>query len=546
MRFSKFVFLLMFVSLLGCSDTTPSHPPSSPAPQDFTPAVIEIGPIPGITTAWHPLPEGPLTLPAQTNIPLRVACTPESEVVWTGAKPKLRDEAWSYAHCRLARNGEVMVVGTRITTPRQQKPKAMQCTVLGVPIEVSSLAPRNASASRIAIEPRAYTNRETYDMFRAPSVASLRLNGEGTYVTSVNAQMVLSAETHPKLGWLNEWRVNDQAIGIGATLSHAFSTVGTHKVTVGPIDLEKTLSFDIYETVITSHISDSEIVPENTLVTFRADTYPPGHEEDVVWVSSTTAGTAAPTLGKGPEFSVTFDKTWNSNDEQWLGVRADNAVFNQDQKAASKLAIWINAFIPRDVAGLTLTVPAGVHAGKTMIPGPFLFSDCFLTDQRSFDNNPAASVRMQSLATLRVKNPGLCLHNRRTSGTVELDCEDGDVECTMNADVTDLLLTGLLTSNTGGVALSQFTFDGAANDPCFAGSPDIDWDVDVTVTCSGGSIVITAQGLVDPFPAFEMYASYKGVTKTLFLRGPSPGQDPWNLPGEPDETVFGTQSFAFP
>jgi hypothetical protein len=36
----------------------------------------------------------------------------------------------------------------------------------------------------------------------------------------------------------------------------------------------------------------------------------------------------------------------------------------------SNLAVWINAFLPRDVAGYTLVVPAGMHRGKTAVPCP--------------------------------------------------------------------------------------------------------------------------------------------------------------------------------
>ena len=34
------------------------------------------------------------------------------------------------------------------------------------------------------------------------------------------------------------------------------------------------------------------------------------------------------------------------------------------------MKFWINAFIPRDIPGYTMTVPKGRYAGLTMIPGP--------------------------------------------------------------------------------------------------------------------------------------------------------------------------------
>jgi hypothetical protein len=75
------------------------------------------------------------------------------------------------------------------------------------------------------------------------------------------------------------------------------------------------------------------------------------------------------------------------------------------------LRFWINAFIPKTVAGYTRVIPAGTHVGQTAIPLPVLadlnpvnlwkdlwnaFDTGYLTDQRSFDAAPGASVRMRS------------------------------------------------------------------------------------------------------------------------------------------------------
>jgi hypothetical protein len=42
----------------------------------------------------------------------------------------------------------------------------------------------------------------------------------------------------------------------------------------------------------------------------------------------------------------------------------------QPTDTINTVKIWINAFIPRNIDGLTATVPAGPHRGKTMLPGP--------------------------------------------------------------------------------------------------------------------------------------------------------------------------------
>src|SRR5680860_1378141 len=57
-----------------------------------------------------------------------------------------------------------------------------------------------------------------------------------------------------------------------------------------------------------------------------------------------------------------------------------------------EVTVWINAFIPGDLPGLTLDRPG--HPGETMlpdVPGPWA---CFLTDQRGFSNDIGKSARL--------------------------------------------------------------------------------------------------------------------------------------------------------
>ena len=91
----------------------------------------------------------------------------------------------------------------------------------------------------------------------------------------------------------------------------------------------------------------------------------------------------------------------------------------------------------------------------------------------------------------------------------------------------------------------RFAFEGEANNACVTGSPDIDWIVRVTVERQGNQIVCKAHegSMVEPFPAFEMYATLNGNTKAIFQRPPNPGADPWNLPQGPNQPVSGTVIF---
>src|SRR5262249_32257466 len=103
------------------------------------------------------------------------------------------------------------------------------------------------------------------------------------------------------------------------------------------------------------------------------------------------------------------------------------------------VTFWLNAFIPKTVAGYTKVLPTGPHAGKTAIPLPGIarlwpgntFKDLdagYLTDQRGFDSSPSNSVRMQSLAKVELagaEGPTLIEQKHRSSGTTEVNLVSG-------------------------------------------------------------------------------------------------------------------------
>jgi hypothetical protein len=74
------------------------------------------------------------------------------------------------------------------------------------------------------------------------------------------------------------------------------------------------------------------------------------------------------------------------------------------------VAVWLNVFIPWDVSGMTLTVPAGPHTGKTALDGAALL----LTDQRAFSNDRWANSRMHSCVTIDVagREPAVTVTHR--------------------------------------------------------------------------------------------------------------------------------------
>jgi hypothetical protein len=260
---------------------------------------------------------------------------------------------------------------------------------------------------------------------------------------------------------------------------------------------------------------------------------------------------------------------------------------------SQRLAIWINAFIPRDVPGCTVEIQQGDNRGKTAIPLPWYArfplntfrpsGTGYLTDQRSFSSKVTASARMQSLISCEVSPPRDLRGLHQTSGTTEVNIDSGATQRNEDADMSrchhsqfysvgyDLpflvyrdqgtpkgeALTHLLSGRIRDGA-KPFTWTapearsglmvnvtGAASDPLVHGAPDIDYDVSfvIGIDQNANSLIVGCLGFVDAFPAFESYTSYFGETKTLFILPPPPGNTPLNLIGGANRSVVAAVKF---
>jgi hypothetical protein len=188
--------------------------------------------------------------------------------------------------------------------------------------------------------------------------------------------------------------------------------------------------------------------------------------------------------------------------------------------------VWINAFIPVTIPGKT--IPAvGPHAGKTMLNGP-PGSGCYLGDNRGFSAAIHAPSRMHAEIEIDVAGPSETFRWTNCDTTHEIDCTTGAALCTRSGRTSDMTFTGLR-----GTAASLIEFDmtGASNNPCYTGSPDIDYEGKVGIDVRGRRV--TFAGKIDDFPAFEMYATANGGGGTpLFTTMPLAGKDPFNLFGK--------------
>lgn len=200
------------------------------------------------------------------------------------------------------------------------------------------------------------------------------------------------------------------------------------------------------------------------------------------------------------------------------------------------IKFWINAFIPHNVVGYTKPVPK--KPNLTMIPGPFLGSDCFYTDQRGFSNQIHAKSRMHSEFKLDFtgmtpgQNPKLTQWHH-CDFTTECDCEDGDIECHKKGETSRMNFKWDLSNafvRQRGLYVIQIT--GHSSNPCSPSSRiggDIDYEGKVTIDLSVRGI--TFDGKVDAFPAFEAYATINdGAGVELFHLAPPLGNTVMNLP----------------
>ncbi len=234
-----------------------------------------------------------------------------------------------------------------------------------------------------------------------------------------------------------------------------------------------------------------------------------------------------------------------------------------------QIRFWLNAFIPETVSGYTERLTTGPHEGKTAIPLPTVAlvttnihkpkGTGYLSDQRSFSSDPAASVRMQSIASvvLRNGNAALLSGNHTSSGTTEVNIGTGAEQGYAVADMSRCRFSRLERRND---ALSPnypgpgdpsgpgwyMTVRGQAGDPLVVMAADIDYSGNFRIDldrANPGQLTVSFNGFIDSFPAFEAYAEVGGRTQELFRTPPPPGNTVMNLLGRATRPQSGRAVF---
>jgi hypothetical protein len=214
----------------------------------------------------------------------------------------------------------------------------------------------------------------------------------------------------------------------------------------------------------------------------------------------------------------------------------------QVEEEIQTVEIHLNAFIPNNLP-ITRKVLVGKYKGQTAIPGPL--ENIFLDDQRQFDSDGRASVRMQSKASVNL-NTGKVLSTGRVQKSIEIDPTTGNVDCigTRYTEKTNTTLPFRVVNRQqfphgqGTTTVTTLGVDASARNSCFTFAWAIDYQgtVQITVTKEPGSSLVSVSfnGYVDDFPAYEMYVGVNNSNKRipLFKRMVPVSNTPHSLIGD--------------
>lgn len=419
----RWIPALLLLSLAACGDpSSPGAPtgfPDAPAPpRDGSPG-LQLGPIPGVTSGWHALADGGMVeIPAEAEITLRCVVAPGDRVAWEGAVERSRSKQWSTA--RLAPVDPDLRVRVTVLDPSGRL-RSHQARLR-----------RGHSLLRVdavALEPVSLPAEEWppvigVEQFFGESAGQIRRLGPDHWLVPRDTPLRLVARGVPASA-LVEWRQQGRPMHLGPAWRHRFVTVGTHHIEAGAPGTARSVRVDVYDVEITSHVSDVDRIPHNRPVTFTARTDPPGWERHVTWFASTSYGTVEPAWSTGRTFTPTFRDTWGGGPTvrtQWLGVRADAALFNQDQKSTGAI-FWTDRGTDAiyaagaDGSNRQAVVEGGVEdpSGVDFDPstGRLYWAECLTEDSR--------------IATATLFSGGLTLLSTPCPTSVDLDLTAGKI-----------------------------------------------------------------------------------------------------------------------
>lgn len=302
------------------------------------PRSFSIGPVSGLTTSWHPAPTAS-NMPLGTTVQFELSGLQTGDsVAWNGATEVASGATFSRAEAIFSQTGEHLVEAVLTDGLGCTSQAAMLCEVVDVTAANVSYSV-SISVPPFPVEPGSLTDRTMKYFFPLEeSIARITPSPTFAYRTSIQTEVTFRAATQP-IGFepLVEWRRDNVVIWLGeALVVPGIDAPETHSFLVGPAGQGPTVPLVIYRATITSHTTGVDTIRDGEPATFTAVTDPPGHEDNIRWLSTTWHGTAKPATGTGGTFVVTFGDSFGPVDVppagyQWLGVRADNAVYIQER-----------------------------------------------------------------------------------------------------------------------------------------------------------------------------------------------------------------------
>lgn len=192
--------------------------------------------------------------------------------------------------------------------------------------------------------------QEAKGNFIVGSPALLHSLGSGKYLTSVDRKIGLTVRSEPA-GFENfaEWRLDGHVLPTsGHDITLAADSVGKHKIQAGPVDRRGTspesnpaiVEIETYAVFLDLSIPAlSELSPCSDFVS-RAYTEPPGYEDEIVWFALIEGENGKRRIeGASGEFLAHRHSSPSATCHRLLNLRAGNAVWDRSMLVAATCVV---------------------------------------------------------------------------------------------------------------------------------------------------------------------------------------------------------------
>ncbi|MEM7479904.1 MAG: hypothetical protein AAF481_01910 [Acidobacteriota bacterium] len=372
---------------------TPPGTPSDSAREIATVAAslprdaLLLGPIPGLTTAWHLAPKV-TGVPRGSTLRFLRAAHPSVSIAWQGAREVYRDSRWSMAEVAFEE------VGTYRVVVGYELPNG-QVLEDGTELQVLDVAPRSVQVRPLRAEAARSEGRSLRPVSTERWLAS----------TSTPVRLVASAEP-AAFDPLIEWVVDGKArLELGPVLELRNPRPGAVKVQVGPSGKARQGIIERYSVAIkgdpANDTSDKKI--------FYAKTTPTGHEDSVGWKVS--GSPAYPSTGRGSTFAFKLDhreapyRLW-ADDKEYVPPREPVAV-EEGFLSTATIEVTLDPNDPSCSSGVILKLAAdGLPPAIVERPAPpYKVGDVVSTEMKQLELGAFDSSFGHVMASLRPDRP---------------------------------------------------------------------------------------------------------------------------------------------